>query len=398
MDRNQSSIYRRIGADLARFVRQQGGQLPSASALQGVVADLVAGQAELLLPLRDLVNRPTFRALAGLAGSGSGVVQRDALLQELRSTYAPGLLASIRETLNGFLDLPAEPGFPSAAQAPPPRSQTSYEPVAKPPFAPPSEPDLGPAQDSSVRQFPARPRSSAAGFAGLVVATSFFVGAAVWVTQNPILCKPLGVCLLGSGLSPSDQALKAAGEAEQALRRATTLQGYQSALEGLQRELLKLSGDALSAEQQRQRDRLVSSSTAAKQTLAAEQADLEQLTRATDSVAQARDSAGEARLEQIAMARQALDAIPPRSFSSAEASRLRQELEVVVQQTSAEPQTDSNARETPEITGSAPSASVPAWSPPSPPAAPSARPWKPATPAPRPATGSTAPARDQPLF
>lgn len=398
MDRNQSSDYRRIGADLARFVRQQGGQLPSAAALQGVVADLVAGQEDLLLPLRDLVNRPTFRALAGLAGSGSGVLQRDALLQELSRTFAPALLTALRETLNGFLNLPAESGFPSAAQAPPPRSQTSYESVAKPAFAPPSEPDLGPAQDSSVRQFPARPRSSAAGFAGLVVATAFFMGAAVWVTQNPILCKPLGVCLLGSGVSPSDQALKAGGEAEQALRRATTLEGYQSALEGLQRELLKLSGDALSAEQQRQRDRLVSSSTAAKQTLAAEQADLEQLTRATDAVAQVRDSAGEARLEQIAMARQALDAIPPRSFSSSEASRLRQKLDVVVLQASAEPQTDSNARETPEITGSAPAASVPAWSPPSPPAAPSARPWKPATPAPRPATGSTAPARDQPLF
>ena len=396
MDRNQSSDYRRIGADLARYVRQQEGRWPSASALQGVVADLVAGQAELLLPLRDLVNRPTFRTLAGLAGSGSGVVQRDALLQELSRTFAPALLTALRETLNGFLDLPAEPGFPSAAQAP--QSQTSYEPVAKPAFAPPSEPDLGPAHDPSVRQFPARPRSSAAGFAGLVVATTFFAGAAVWVTQNPILCKPLGFCLLGSGVSPSDQALKAGGEAEQVLRRATTLEGYQSALEGLQRELLKLSGDALSAEQQRQRDRLVSSSTAAKQTLAAEQADLEQLTRATDAVAQARDNAGEARLEQIAMARQALDAIPPRSFSAAEASRLRQELDVVVLQANPEPQTDSNAGEIPEISGPDPSASAPAWSPPSPPAAPSARPWKPATPAPRPATGSTAPARDQPLF
>ena len=398
MDRNQSSDYRRIGADLARFVRQQGGQWPSASALQGVVADLVAGQAELLLPLRDLVNRPTFRALAGLAGSGSGVVQRDALLQELRSTFAPGLLAAIKETLNGFLDLPAESGLPPSAQAPPPTAQTSYEPVAKPAFAPPSEPDLGLAHDPSVRQFPARPSSSAAWFAGLVVATAFFAGAAVWVSQNPILCKPLGVCLLGSGVSPSDQALKAGGEAEQALRRATTLQGYQSALEGLERELLKLSGDALSAEQQRQSDRLAASATAAKQTLAAEQADHEQLTRASDAVARARDIAGEARMEQITMARQALDAIPPRSFSAAEASRLRQELDVVVQQASPEPQTDSNAAETPEISGPDPSASAPAWSLPSPPAAPSSRPWKPATPAPRPATGSTAPARDQPLF
>jgi len=398
VDHNQSSVYRRIGADLARFVRQQGGQLPSASALQGVVADLVAGQAELLLPLRDLVNRPTFRALAGLAGSGSGVVQRDALLQELRSTFAPGLLASLRETLNGFLDLPAESGFPPSPQAPPPTAQTSSQQVAKPAFSPPSEPDLGPAHYPSVRQFPARPSSSAAWFAGLVVATAFFAGAAVWVTQNSILCKPLGVCLLGSGVSPSDQALKAGGEAEQALRRATTLQGYQSALEGLERELLKLSGDALNVEQQRQSDRLAASATAAKQTLAAEQADHEQLTRASDAVARARDIAGEARMEQIAMARQALDAIPPRSFSAAEASRLRQELDVVVQQASPEPQTDSNAAETPEISGPDPSASAPAWSPPSPAPAPSARPWKPATPAPLPATGSTAPARDQPLF
>jgi hypothetical protein len=51
MDRHQNSVHRRIGADLALYVRQQGGRWPSVSALQAVVADLVAGQAELLLPV-----------------------------------------------------------------------------------------------------------------------------------------------------------------------------------------------------------------------------------------------------------------------------------------------------------------------------------------------------------
>jgi hypothetical protein len=68
-------------------VRQHPGGLPSVSALQAVVADLAADQFQLVLPLKELVSRPAFPALAAKAGSGSGAVERQALLQTMEATF-----------------------------------------------------------------------------------------------------------------------------------------------------------------------------------------------------------------------------------------------------------------------------------------------------------------------
>lgn len=98
---------RSLGADLARYVRAWGGSSPSAARWQSLVADLVSDHPGLELPLRDLINRPGFQALLARAGSGEGALERDALMQQLQSTFAPQVLMAVEAVLNGFLDLSA---------------------------------------------------------------------------------------------------------------------------------------------------------------------------------------------------------------------------------------------------------------------------------------------------
>jgi len=55
--------------------------------------------------MRELVSRPSFAAIQFHAGSGSGSIQRDSLLQEIRRSYTPEVITSVSELLNGLLDL-----------------------------------------------------------------------------------------------------------------------------------------------------------------------------------------------------------------------------------------------------------------------------------------------------
>jgi len=96
--------YRQIGQALADHIKQSSG-VPTGAALQGMIADLAADQPELLLPMRDLVSRPAFRALLTKADSGSGMLQRDALINEVRPLYSDQVLEALSELLNGFLNL-----------------------------------------------------------------------------------------------------------------------------------------------------------------------------------------------------------------------------------------------------------------------------------------------------
>jgi len=119
----QRRRYRAVGGRLGVFVREQPGGLPSVSALQAVVADLAAEQGQLVLPLKDLVSRP-HPALAAKAGSGSGAVERQALLQTMEATFAPALVEALGEILSGFLDLPSGPAAAAAVKQPEPAADT----------------------------------------------------------------------------------------------------------------------------------------------------------------------------------------------------------------------------------------------------------------------------------
>ncbi len=98
-----STQLRSLGRQLGEYVVRHSGIPLAPMALQGVVADLAAGMADLQAPLRDLVSRQSFSALLDHARSSGGLIQRDALIQEISRVYHPDVLADIEEVLNGFL-------------------------------------------------------------------------------------------------------------------------------------------------------------------------------------------------------------------------------------------------------------------------------------------------------
>ncbi len=93
-----------LGCRLGDYVQQQKGTVPSSQSLQGVVADLATCFPDLQAPLRDLVSRQSFAALLPHARSGGGLIQRDALIQEISRVYHPDVLFHVEQVLNGFLD------------------------------------------------------------------------------------------------------------------------------------------------------------------------------------------------------------------------------------------------------------------------------------------------------
>jgi len=99
-----SDQLRSLGRQLGEYVSRQRGMPPAPAALQGVVADLTAGQSDLQAPLRDLVSRQSFAALLPHARSSGGLIQRDALIQEISRVYNPDVLVQVEDVLNGFLD------------------------------------------------------------------------------------------------------------------------------------------------------------------------------------------------------------------------------------------------------------------------------------------------------
>jgi hypothetical protein len=55
--------------------------------------------------MRDVVARPSFGALAALAGSGKGTAQRDAILHELARSYLPAVVSNVKCVVTGMLAL-----------------------------------------------------------------------------------------------------------------------------------------------------------------------------------------------------------------------------------------------------------------------------------------------------
>jgi len=380
----QRRQYRAIGGQLALYLRQRLGGLPSPSTLQAVAADLAADQAELVLPLRDLVIRPGFAAVAAKAGSGGGVLERQALLQAMEATFAPAVIAALSEILAGCLDLPsaASSAGPDAGAEP-----TSGEQPAQPQPQPLPKPSSDPEPAPTPRPVsPARGTAGCAGPALIAIAVAgglAVAGVVVAVVSTPQLCAAVRLCPQAGRSSASQQALDAAAAAEQALRRAQGLADYRQATEQLERELLRLSGDALSAEQQRQRQQLQITANQARSILQAEEADLTRLEQAQQALAAARAAGGEERNRQIAAARQVLAQIPPRSFSAAQANGLLEQL-AELERSAAVP-----AEPAPDTPASPPADPVPPTSPRwNPPATPRA-----SSPAP-----AELPDRDQPLF
>lgn len=385
LESQQSQRYRGIGSQLAAFLQRRSGSFPEPGVLQGVVADLAASNEELIVPLKALVSRPGFRALAGLAGSGKGEVQRQALLQELTATFSPQVISALSDLLGGFLALPEGQNDGAAAAGRPRPATTEQADVPQATAsraAPPSPQDVA----SEPAAGPEGPSLGVLVLAAMAAALLALAG--MVVLRSPRFCGAVGLCPAPSASTASQQALDAASAAEQELRRVTDLEGYRSAVERLERELLKLSGDPLTDVLEQRRRQLQGVASDARQTLRLEEADQERLKRAVAAVDQAKQLTGEEQGEQIAAARQELDGIRPRSFAAAEAGRVRERLAELLSR----PSPPEESRESPAPQREQPAAEPQpqrSWSPPPVPSRPAA---------PSGSTGGSAPYRDQPLF
>ena len=92
-----------LGRQLGEYAKYQSSNRLNTQALQGVIADLSADMPDIQAPLRDLVTRQSFQSLLPHARSGSGYIQRDALIQDISRIYNPDTLLHLEAVLNGFL-------------------------------------------------------------------------------------------------------------------------------------------------------------------------------------------------------------------------------------------------------------------------------------------------------
>lgn len=118
-----------LGQRLGQWIQQagdgafEGGVL--SRRLQAQLQDLLGADTTLLHPLRDLLQRPTFRQLFNGSSQGQTIHCRDALLRDLAEVYSPVLLNRLDGVLQGCLNLPAasttptghDPAWPGAAGA-----------------------------------------------------------------------------------------------------------------------------------------------------------------------------------------------------------------------------------------------------------------------------------------
>ena len=99
--------YRQVGGQMGAYIRANN---PSTHQIQALVADLLAGD-ELFITMREVVGCSSFSPLKPLAGTGTGAVQRDALLQELSQRYLPQVVEEVGRLLDGMLDLSPPSGM-----------------------------------------------------------------------------------------------------------------------------------------------------------------------------------------------------------------------------------------------------------------------------------------------
>ena len=358
---------RRIGEQLAGYLSRGAGARPAPAALQALVADLAADQQQLVLPLKDLVVRPAFLALIDQAGRGTALLQRDALLAELSATFAPAVMASLTPLLNGFLGLADSTSPASAVAAAPPSAWPSAPPSASPPPAtavpPAAASSFNAAAESVVASTvaaadpePVRPRirssladasgprlaerpPAAPGLQPLVLLLSTLCGAllvvaVVMARQSGLLCSSFGICPPQS-VTPAPgepAALTAARAAEQRLRTATSLADFQAALQDLEQQLLGLSPDRLTPEQQRQWQELQAVALQGRSRLSREGDDQARLGRAAAALQAARSSVSpEQMAPELIKARAELEAIAADGFAAAAARQQLQELQQLEQ-------------------------------------------------------------------
>lgn len=235
-------IYGRIGRELAAFVANGSGRTADSQVLPSVVADLAGSADALIAPLKDLVGRPGFAALAVRAGSRSGAIQRDALLHELKAIYSPQVVEGLTDLLNAFLDLPPGPESPpcqqplilseSVPEPPPPQTIT--------PVVVPAERPQAPAPERRTSRWP------------LVVSgllASALAAAAGVLMRQPPYCDLLRLCPQHQAGAVNQAVIDQARRSAVALRTASALSEMKRSLAQLQLDLRRIDLQTLTPQQ-----------------------------------------------------------------------------------------------------------------------------------------------------
>lgn len=384
---------------MAESLIERVGQV-SPGMLQGIAADLVGSDERLLLPLRNLVSLPGFRALIPLAGSGRGLPERDALLQDIRETFSPQIVEALGEVLSGFLALPSPHGSDAQDQepttrdpAPTPRTQAQPSPPAQEPQPNPLYPAAPP---------PSRSGPSAALF--LFVAVLALGAGVVLGTRVTPFCLWTGQCHAAPSAA-STRALQEAQKAVASFKSATDLPEYQKASADLDSSLIRLNGMSLVPEQRAQIQKLQGLAATARTRAAQEQADRERLLKAREDLSSAREASGQERLNLLDQATTDLDRIGSNSFAAQDASELRERITSLRREQPAKAASPSEepGQSSPQTQEAPAPVQAPArpWSPAPQYQAPAPRSYQAPLSAPAPAhrpSSSSAPYRSQPLF
>ena len=319
--------YRPIGIRLASLVQSSSKQGLPTNTLQALVADLAGEQAELIMPLRDLVSRPGFRALIPLACSGKGKLQRDALIDEMGRTFAPPVIAAMRDVLDGFLEVsgPGSPGTQRAAADPWDIPETVVMPGTDPEQS--RAPFSAPAAHAASASEPTPPSGlSIAQLAGIAALCAALAAGGFAMLRSTVVCEPLGWCeaeTKNKGASTATSTgLQRAQDAARSMGNADSLTAHETSLLELERALKDLEGVGLSEENRKERDRLQAEAQAGRRLWNEEQAHRNQVQQAA-RLLQDPSQADQAKLTATSAA---LESIPARSFAAEEAGRIKADL------------------------------------------------------------------------
>jgi hypothetical protein len=211
-------------------------------------------------------------------------------------------------------------GAPSSVQQPRTQAPMTVGPADPLMSAHPTRIAVAPSQPDRSHTGSSRPLPIliAAGL-GLVISLS----AGVAALRHPQLCNLIGICESSKRSSPasssSERALRAGEAAVRELQKAVDFTSYRRALEDLDNQLFRLSGDLLDAGQQQRRDRLQEQSGRVQARLKQESSDaalVGQAKERIDALPSLPAASAETSRTEI---RRSLSAISSSSFSHSEA-------------------------------------------------------------------------------
>lgn len=328
MDPAQQAAYRQIGQQIAAHLQQQPLASFSPRQWQGLLADLAGHHSDLKTPLWDLTQRPLFANLLQQKDRVHGAIAREALLQQLRSLFAPQVVEALGEVLDGLIAAHwGEPGGSASLQAPapPPPPSSPETPDPDPPGSPPEAGSPVPAASPRSRGLSPEIGENRRLLLLAALASLGFV-AAVFALSGPWRCSIPGLCPPASFRAEPQRTLARAQQLARQLKAARTLGSYQALAQTLQRELESLQSAPLTAEQADRYRALQAIAAAARTTAATETGISRKLDQVSAWLRAAPQSDGPPSPEARAKARSALMGVGKTRFSQQRLQSLRQSL------------------------------------------------------------------------